>query len=275
MIESNVTLTPDKAKEFINTSKRNRNISATVAKRYALLIEHDEWMSNNAQPIIFDWNGRLRDGQHRCEAVIISGKSILVDIAHNVNPDAIRSVDCGKLRTPGDTLIMENKERRPDFKYAMPIAAALRIVYNHLEGNIYLRDKVDNDTIYELFEEHPKIMDSAELICSRRTLTSRAILCSLHYITKYVLNTNEIADEFFSKFISGENLKSGDPVLVLRNKFINHKSAGKSYIRPNFVISCIIKTWEAHRNGQKIKSVTYNPDSLPELRKRKIYGIIK
>lgn len=74
-----VMLTPQMAKELLDTVKINRTVSKETVKAYASDMLAGRWYDNGV-PIIVDDRGELRDGQHRCAAVIASGISIPCEI---------------------------------------------------------------------------------------------------------------------------------------------------------------------------------------------------
>ena len=69
-----VYVTPDLARELLKkTNTKNRLISPLTCKKYARDLENGDW-ELNPQPIVFTKGfGLLLDGQHRLQAVVMSG----------------------------------------------------------------------------------------------------------------------------------------------------------------------------------------------------------
>jgi len=269
-IETGVNLTPTKATKWLETVKRQRNIRDKVVNDYAKTIREGAWKNHNGQTMVFDSNGEFRDGQHRAWAVVNSGISIKVDVAYDVDPEFIRTIDIGVPRTYGDTLTMEEKEYGNKVPFPQQIGSALAIIASYENGDLYERHrKLSNDDIYAMYKKHPEIVESAKFVCRHGNLASGSVCTALHYLFTRVLVLREKANVFFDNFITGENLTSKSPILTLRNKFISIRSNSKASLTQKFTISCLIKAWEAYKNGRPLASIIYNPESLPKIKVRR------
>ncbi len=71
-------LTVEKAKAWLQRVGSQRKVCRGDVVKYAEDMKHGEWLLNPADNIVFDTLGRLRNGQHRCEAVVLSGVPIEV-----------------------------------------------------------------------------------------------------------------------------------------------------------------------------------------------------
>lgn len=102
-IEAKVcTIPPETAKWLLdNRNGRNRDQSAPLVKSIIASIVNDKW-EVTGQPIIFDTNGNILDGQHRLRACQAAQKPIDVLVVTNVNPDVFPLLDTGKTRTVAD-----------------------------------------------------------------------------------------------------------------------------------------------------------------------------
>ena len=88
------TLTPKKAAEFRASGRNSRNLNAKHAAYLAEQIRSGKW-KENGDTIRFDTFDRMIDGQHRCEAVILSGISIDVLVVRGVKASADDTIDTG------------------------------------------------------------------------------------------------------------------------------------------------------------------------------------
>lgn len=272
-IETGVKLTPTLATQWLETVKRQRNIRESKVEEYCELMRSGKWVPRNGDTMRFDWNGEFRDGQHRAWAVVYSGVPIIVDVAHNLDPESIRTIDCGSARSYGDTIVMEGKELGTNIKHARTIGSALKIVEAYFAGNIYDSQRnVSNNRIWELYNKYESISHVAEYISSKKLLISNTNAVALLFIFSHNKATKEKAYEFFDKFASGVNLGARNPIMVLRNKFIKFKTEQKGSMSKHFVFSCMIKAWEAYRTGKQIQRIMFDPENLPHLKRRKIVG---
>lgn len=97
-----VTLTPHLAKELLaNRYEGQRTISMSKAAAMARDISDGRWNDSLyfSDPLMVSSEGKLMNGQHRCQAVIIANKSISVTIYYNVPVTAFENIDGGYTRT--------------------------------------------------------------------------------------------------------------------------------------------------------------------------------
>lgn len=99
-------ITPEVAERLLTDPDRpaNRNIRKAHVDEYARAIEGGYWDEFNGVPIILDENGCLVDGQTRCAAVIMTGKTILSLVVEGVDKDSIQTVDIPQIRSPKNIL---------------------------------------------------------------------------------------------------------------------------------------------------------------------------
>jgi hypothetical protein len=98
------TITPTKAKKILaETNVDNRSMRRTVVERYARDMANGNWRLTS-DPIKFDADGRLIDGQHRLQACVEAGKSFKTAVAYGVEVIAKEAMDTGLRRTFADVL---------------------------------------------------------------------------------------------------------------------------------------------------------------------------
>lgn len=93
-VKSSITMTvedigPDKAKEYMRkniNNPRGGTMSRSVIKSYAEDMKNGLWQLNG-EPIVFDEDGFLKDGQHRLAAIIMSGVTIRTVVIRGVGRD--------------------------------------------------------------------------------------------------------------------------------------------------------------------------------------------
>lgn len=97
-----VLLIPEQAAVIISEyNSHNRDISYYKVRLLADAMKRNEWKWNH-QGIAFYESRELADGQHRCMACIVSGKTIPIQITSNLPKDAIDTVDNQTSRSAGD-----------------------------------------------------------------------------------------------------------------------------------------------------------------------------
>jgi hypothetical protein len=76
-----MTITPDMAATWLETSEGNRRIRQDHVNTLADHIRHGRWRLTH-DPIAFDHNGKLVDGQHRLWAIVLAGKAVRAMVSY-------------------------------------------------------------------------------------------------------------------------------------------------------------------------------------------------
>ena len=98
-----MTVTPEHAEKWLEMNIGNRRIRPSHVKHRAGEMQKGRWMLS-PEPIVFSRQGRLLDGQHRLNAVLMSGCTIEASIALVQNENVFRVLDQGINRTNSDIL---------------------------------------------------------------------------------------------------------------------------------------------------------------------------
>ena len=103
-----VNLTPAMAEEFLTNNEGNRSVRKNKVTKYAYQMANNQWIPNS-DPIRFDVENNLIDGQHRLKAAIMS-ETTLVDtiVVSGLSRQAYTTIDDGIVRKVGDILAREN-----------------------------------------------------------------------------------------------------------------------------------------------------------------------
>lgn len=103
-----VNLTPAMAEEFLTNNEGNRSVRKNKVTKYAYQMANNQWIPNG-DPIRFDVENNLIDGQHRLKAAIMS-ETTLVDtiVVSGLSRQAYTTIDDGIVRKVGDILAREN-----------------------------------------------------------------------------------------------------------------------------------------------------------------------
>jgi len=98
-----ITLTPAIAENLLQKNNGNRKLQPATVNRYAKTMRSGNWRSTH-QGIAIDESGNILDGQHRLEAVVKSGVTIIttLTIYKGKLKAGMLPVDIGKNRTSHD-----------------------------------------------------------------------------------------------------------------------------------------------------------------------------
>lgn len=260
------TITPEIAQQYLDLRPptegyvyRQRPLSAETIRNYERQMKGGEWVNNHPQPLIFDWNGYLMDGQQRMSAVVKSEVTIVAKVTHNADPKLFFSLDQGKRRTAGDMVYSAGRD-----KYASHAAEAVRVLWSFdsspttfaKDGVIKLTPKETVEIEREFYQDLTD--DSLKLgrrIRARkpRVAIGGAAVSAVHYM---ILRAwpGAPADEFFDEVITGGALpaNSKQPGMTLHRYLTGTRASNMSRlpITPQQDVAMLLRFWEARCKGE-------------------------
>lgn len=91
------SITPELAKKYLETQQLNRNVNKLRVSEYADRMRKNQWVIS--QPITFDSEGCLIDGQHRLLAVVKFGCPVTFSVMRGLPKVSASVFDIGQKRT--------------------------------------------------------------------------------------------------------------------------------------------------------------------------------
>jgi len=249
-----VELTPELAEQWLGHNVGNRNLRRQKVQQYAQDMVSGNWRTSG-QAIQFDWDGRLIDGQHRCEAVIESGVTVQTLVVRGLDPRSREVIDTGAKRTGGDALRFAGFTQDPTV-----LAAVARIA--DARDNGYLKTAMatsiptlSNSDIIAWAELNPDV--SSAVLLARRTGKSINIQPSVWAYCLYELekvgahSAVEFAESIADMRLDGR----GDPRRVLLEIF--HRAATGQRRKPGVAesIYIVFRAWNAWATGQTLNQI--------------------
>lgn len=254
-----VTVTPSMAADFLNSNGANRPLSRNTVQTYAGAMKRGEWHLNG-EPIVFDSNGGLLNGQHRCKAIVQAKVPIQTVVVRGVSPESFKTFDSGKKRSAADVLGINGH------KYPHYLTTAARAIMKMEAGAEPLNKAFHTSTlVLDTVERHPMLGNWTARFCSSNIRN----FCSSVAIGVFTLLEERHgaakASEFFHEVALGAGLAEDNPAFLLRDRFINQKS-GKMRLTTDHQLALIIKAANAHVAGQKVRLLRWGgKDVFPEL----------
>ncbi len=218
-----ITLTPARAQQLLDTMGANRRLADYYVAQMASDILEGRWV-DNGETLKIDHRGRLIDGQHRCAAVVLSGIAIPAILVGNLSDNAQGTVDIGRTRSASNTLQIQGVSS------PIEVAAIAKMVIQydkHPERTWTAGDVTPSKTEVTSFavEHHDRLeLCAAETRRVRQTIkVGRTSYGAFLYL---VLRSPFSADgwAFHESLISLANLRESDPRLA----FARHV-AGSTY----------------------------------------------
>jgi hypothetical protein len=259
-----VTLvTPAMATAWLANGGANRNVSKRRVEQYAAAIRRGEWRLTY-EAIKLDRDGKVRDGQHRLQAIAVSGIPIQALVVYGVDEDAFDVMDSGKVRSVADVLSIH------DVESSDAVSAVVRFLViwtmDHRHG-VYGANTptITAPQVLAYLEEHDDAgqwLEAARQISRANVRGGRAMWAGL--LTIFGRIDYLAAEEFAEAVVSGANLSPGSPMLTLRKQLINLQH-GSGRAGTNRTACWIIKAWNAHRKGEHVYQLKWgNDEAFPE-----------
>lgn|SRR5512138_2185096 len=231
-------ITPAIARQMLDKNiEHNRKINPVRVIAYADDMSNGDWETETGETIKFNTDGFLIDGQHRLSAVMVSKTSVEMYVAYDVPPEALYLLDTGKSRTFGDTLKIKEI---PNGNRAGAVAkwvAMYRLGFPTNKGH----RNITPAQLLKTFEKDPEGFAEAARRADdlRRMKLSTSIVGGVAF---YLFNeiSPSLASNFFDQLVSGANLPTKSPILVLRNRLMR---ASESRIKPYEFLVLYIRAW--------------------------------
>lgn len=251
-----VKVTPQLAKQWLKTNSDNRRLSEPHVKKLARDMVNNDF-PNIGETLKFDTEGHLIDGQHRLEAVALSGQTIEFIVVENVEREHRYRMDKGRPRKVSDQLTMQY--RIPSAQMA---AATVRIILMwQIEVIKSETFKPTDSEIIEYAVANTDLLNQAVRygMTLRNEIGALPSATAALYFLTYQIDAAE-ALNFWESLKTGEGLHKGDPELTLRAAIgrLQVKGGEKN---PKTFMAMVAKAWNARREGKKIQVLPPKPSA--------------
>jgi hypothetical protein len=255
------TLTPEWALDILeNHNPCNRAVSEPVVQAYANDMINGRWVVTH-QGMAFDADGNLVDGQHRCWAVVFSGKTIqclvtrnlpVKEVKNGLNMSAMDVVDLGLKRNAGTQLTLSH-----GIKNGAKMAAACRGIAALIQPGLMFK-RFSTASVLAVHKEYGNSVHAVMegLSTPKRVLHIMAPLAMYHYAdpVKALAFRDQISTMesmgapalAFVRFLECSH-RPGDPMRTMRGLceclYAMHENKPIKQVRPeqisgyNFLIS--------------------------------------
>jgi hypothetical protein len=239
-----VEVSPELAESWLSKNPNNRNLRRSVVDGYARDMSAERW-ALNGETVKFAADGHLFDGQHRLNAIIVSGATVPMVVVRGLSPDVMPTVDAGAKRSYSDALKLQGEDNTS-------ILAAVARRAMMWERGMRTNTGAIRPTPLEMndfLERHPEIRTSADLasrLASRESLPASVYgLC--HFL--FAKLDAEDASWFLMRVSDGDGIASSDPIAQLRGRITRLRVRG-GRINETEGLALTIRAWNAHRAGE-------------------------
>jgi hypothetical protein len=257
-----VRVSPAIAKNILDTkNKQNRNIQDDTVIKYAKDMADGRWQFTG-DPIQFDKDGNMLNGQHRLMAVIKSGETIPFCFWEGLDPSAQDAMDAGRTRNTGQQLTMHG------MKHGTTMAAVVRLLLKWEQNTLNSKGMPSTGEVIDFIKKHPDVVDMATHWADQ---VSRTVSIARSAVGSFAFRAFKLAEEspefttketvidFLEKLKTGAELEAGDPILLLRNTSARYRvqKIRRSAVRDLYNL---IRTWNAVQSGESISRLTMPRD---------------
>jgi hypothetical protein len=240
--------------------KRNRKINQAWVEKLKVILLAGRFHGEIARAV-FDWDGDMRDSQHRLTAIAETGVVVKMDVKFGVNPAAFPAMDVGLRRTAGQNLDLAGV--RHGHTMAAVIRLQYRIEYDGLspdDEEVFLRgEELSDDIMLTAFVCAKKLRAKKKVIESSAALAYRLIATG---------SPNAIRlDAFWARLVIGDELAQNSPIFKLRELFDRDRDVKARKVHQFMTqtrhAAWIILAWNAWVQGRT--AVLFTWDKMNEL----------
>jgi hypothetical protein len=244
-----------RAEKWLARNKNNRTVREYVVLKYRSDMNAGRW-TYTGDPIRFDVNGNLLDGQHRLRALsgAISGIVLPMMVIRGLPVEAQFFMDQGIVRTPGDQLGLK------DIPYANTLASVVRVLIEWEEGFFFKDVKaskvITSVRIEQWVEEHPedvKHFQEVAYLLNKGTVDAPPRI--LGAVSVMFGRVDQEKTKEFLELLRGGAGTAGNPLVTLDKKLqLNRRNSIKVTMRDH--VALFVQAWNAWRDG---RTPTYFP----------------
>lgn len=241
---------------LLKTDHNPRKPRQAMVDRYARDMAAGNWHLGSGF-LAFDLCGCLVQGQHTLRAVVESDSIIEVVVFRNLTPEAVRSLDTGRVRMFSEVLANEGVAA------SNSVAAVCRLLWRwerdlHTAGGNII---ATTDELAEFLAHNEGIIDStnATLRLRQKPLLFRSSIAgAVHYAATTMCPDR--APQFFDDVFTGANLAADSGQFLLRQWLINDATSGALGKRSDDAKqhAMAIKAWNAYILGRPIKQLKWS-----------------
>lgn len=258
-----VIITPEYAKQLLETSAGNRTINRNNVKHWAEKMKSGKWV-NNAQAIHMSEAtadrplGILINGHTRLTACIMAGVPFESDIVWNLPYEVIEEMDSNDVRRPHHHLQF----------MGIPNAVNVSATFNkyHAYKNKYYHpsEKPHSSVLRHEAATWWRENPYADVSLMQKTVGLMNGSCAqvAYVLIREAGCRKELVDLFFEQLVKGIGLDEGNPALSLRNALTRHdiKNMSNSTVGIHRYIAMIIRMFNYWVAGDKCSKV-YPPQT--------------
>jgi hypothetical protein len=241
-------VTPEMASRLLGTMDHNRKMRRATVERFAREMIAGRWQLNG-EPIILDKAGKLKDGQHRLNAIVAAKVPVHLLVVRGIEEAAMATIDTGSSRSYGDVITL-----RGGSSVGATMAAIARWWWLY-ENTEYVTAKtaLAHQEMDLIVAQHSNIENSA-LRAHRSKFKRFCPVSVLGFVYSYLCEKQDadLAELFFTDMEKGANLDEDDPIFVLRRRLLEMERRDAREI-----LALVIKGYNEWIDGTRLQVLVW------------------
>jgi len=272
-------ITPQCADFVINNRKHtNRPLRQLIVERIARDIENDNYF-HNGQTIVFGRKNSfflLLTGQHRMEAVLCAGKSIISECNFSAPIESQITIDNTPTRQAGETLSLTH----PGLKNPRECSTAARFLYwlergYELWSATLIGKPLSSIEINDTYLKYPDLPMSVSMGMSAAYVARIGFgvqLGIIHHHISYALKCPPLATQFLEQLKSGERLTKNDPLYQYREWIFKTKTSIKitTHVTRETKIKALTLATNSFLRGRTMNSMNVHLNNIIKKNKEQV-----
>lgn len=254
------------AKRWLTRNAKNRKPRQSIVERYRLEMLAGRWHFAG-DPIRFDADGNLIDGQHRLFALSeLDGISLPLLVVRGLPSEAQGVMDQGVKRTPGDQLGLRGH------KNSNALAAAVNRYLTWTNGYLFrdskvVRAAITSTCIEEWVGDHPTDVANLQSVLPLTIQNDAPPSVAGAACIRFMQIDPAKAVEFFTLLARGAGVE-GHPIVTLDKRLQRNRREGLKMPDRDY-LSLFILAWNAWRDGrqmakfQRPRGGSWNAENFP------------
>lgn len=237
---------PATARRYLGANRDNRKVKRGRVATYARQMTQGQWLVTG-DPVRFDADGRLLDGQHRLLAIVESETTQTMVVIRDLPPESFQVIDSGLPRTFADALGV-------GVPSPLAKAAVARLMFvvdvggdPRLSTDMSIVSRTD---VHDYYHGHAAEIDFA--VSSgfrlRKAIPGQNSTGWGAFVILARRASVEWSEEYIEGVLTGVNLGAGDPRLALRSWMTNQR--GDGFPTAGWHAGLFIKAWNKWMDGE-------------------------
>jgi hypothetical protein len=262
-------VSPQTAERWLATQVINRNIQRVSMLTYRADMVAGRWVYT-ADPIRFDADGHLIDGQNRLEALRgITTRNFMIPfaVARGLDPESQMFMDQGARRTAGQQLGLKG------IASGSAIAAGIKLAMVWERGQLFsdrwgAANPVTHSEVIEWAQANPEIVTACQRLLTRLRQIGLRPSSGLAFVVRLAPTLAEELELFINEMHTLANLPAGSPTLAFAKRLARTRAEANLHLSDVDQLGFLIRTWNAWVNGStrlklQLPSGGWNPENFP------------